>query len=719
VKKVIIYGGTTEGRQLAEHLAKAKIRCLVFVATDYGEEMMSVPDPYIRVHSGRLTSRQMSEYYDKEHPDAIVDATHPYAEAVKNNIRSSREGRWYYQEIPFFRVHRKEISERVMNARYFDSVEECVEALKKTDDKIFLTTGSKTLPLFAEDESLRERLTVRVLPSIESLEICKKCQIPGNRIIAMQGPFTVEMNEQMLKAADSDIIVLKESGTVGGEETRIAAAEKLDVDCYIISRPKEQIGAQSLQVIEAKLMELLAEDEEPEKPANNKVLKGIPYNLASKLKENVQSWPRSVRWEVTLIGIGMDSEVHLTKEAERALREANFLFGAPRMIDTVSGFDHTRMKFPYYTADTILAVMSNIERKTKVSFRVNPDPVTTLRAAILFSGDTGFYSGCTKIYNEFQKHNNIEVRILPGISSVSAMAAAFGVTWQDAALMSAHGMDDQHWIPKFLDLVCHHRKTICLTSGCDNIRMMGKLLQEEDGEYQIRIGYNLGNPDEKLYTFTLEECENFDREGLSTVLVENCRPKPNRVTPGWSDDDFIRDKVPMTKEEIRSLSICKMRLPSEGVVYDIGSGSGSVTAEIAALSPDLTVYSIEAKEDAAALTKKNIEYHHLHNVVLVEGEAPDVLKNLPTPTHVFIGGSGGHLREILAFLQNCHSEMRVVLNAVSLETLAEITHLMEENHIDAEVCQVSVSRSRHLGDYHLMHAQNPVFIVSFDLKGNE
>ena len=247
MKRVLIYGGTTEGRRLAEKLAEAGIPSLVLVATEYGEQMMAPGEKSgrIQVLQGRLTAAEMTALYEREQPAVIVDATHPYAEAVKKNIRESREG---FRQIPYYRVCRNpEVPEEREDARYFDSTADCVRALRSAAGNILLTTGSKNLSEFCRYPDLRERLYVRVLPSVESLEICGEQGIRGDRIIAMQGPFSEEMNRQMLQETQSEILVMKESGRNGGEAARIQAAEKAGATCFIIRRPRAAEEGLSLE----------------------------------------------------------------------------------------------------------------------------------------------------------------------------------------------------------------------------------------------------------------------------------------------------------------------------------------------------------------------------------------------------------------------------------------------------------------------------------------
>lgn len=693
MKRVLIYGGTTEGRRLAEKLAEAGIPSLVLVATEYGEQMMAPGEKSgrIQVLQGRLTAAEMTALYEREQPAVIVDATHPYAEAVKKNIRESREG---FRQIPYYRVCRNpEVSEEREDARYFDSTADCVRALRSAAGNILLTTGSKTLSEFCRYPDLRERLYVRVLPSVESLEICGEQGIRGGRIIAMQGPFSEEMNRQMLQETHSEILVMKESGRNGGEAARIQAAEKAGATCFIIRRPRAAEEGLSLERVFSEIRERFPSEEGAANAVGADACRG---------------GSGKTRLEVVLVGIGMNGERHLTPEARRALDRAQVLFGAPRMLESFVG---NYKRYPFYTGDRILPILSDIQETSREE---------TVCAGILFSGDTGFYSGCRKLIPELKALEDVEVQVLPGISSVSALAAAVGICWQDGKILSTHGIPEEDWIPEFLDAAAHREKTFLITSGAKDVQRMGQLLAERHRENCIcHIGCNLGMAQEQIFRLSPEACADFSEPGLCTVLVENPAPLPRRLTPGLRDDAFTREKVPMTKEEVRALSICKLHLTAPAVVYDIGSGSGSVSVEMAGLDPSVKVFSIEGKADAYDLTRRNVEKFGFTNVTTVRGTAPECLESLPDPTHVFIGGSGGHLEEILVHLMNRRGPIRVVLNTVTLETLAEASRLMEKYELEGEICQVQVSRSRKAGAYHLMQGQNPVNIISFDLLPEE
>ncbi len=189
-----------------------------------------------------------------------------------------------------------------------------------------------------------------------------------------------------------------------------------------------------------------------------------------------------------------------------------------------------------------------------------------------------------------------------------------------------------------------------------------------------------------------------------------------RLVPILNDDEFIRDKVPMTKSSVRHLSILKLGLCEGDVVYDIGSGTGSIACEIALQSDSLKVHAIEMKREACELISKNADKFRLGNVDVIEGKAPSAFDGLEDPDCAFIGGSSGNLKEILDALNSRRHGIRVVINAVSLETIAEIQSVIKDFEISGlEIEQVSVSRSREIGDYHLMMAENPVMIASFIL----
>lgn len=177
------------------------------------------------------------------------------------------------------------------------------------------------------------------------------------------------------------------------------------------------------------------------------------------------------------------------------------------------------------------------------------------------------------------------------------------------------------------------------------------------------------------------------------------------------DETFIRGDVPMTKSEVRAISIDKLELSEDSVLYDIGAGTGSVSIEASLHCK--WVYAIEKKEEAVCLLNKNRDRFKRENITIVKGQAPEIFSDLTTPSHAFVGGSSGNMREILKLLLRKNRDIRVVINVIALETLGQVLSLLEELHIDGEIVCVQIAKAERLQAYHLMKGQNPVYVISF------
>lgn len=697
MKKVLVFAGTTEGRELAELLADSNIKCSVCVATDYALELMN--DKRLDVHCGRLTEEEMEVLMREGSFDVVVDATHPYAQIVSQNVRQAAD----MESISLIRLRRStESAEEGFVS--FKTHEECSAWLSFQTGNILLTTGSKDLGSYAKNETIKNRLFVRVLPGEESIRLCTANGITGRQIIAMQGPFSAQMNECILREYSIDWMVTKISGHAGGFEEKVEAAKKAGVGVCAILPPSENVCQTEISGDERKSSMYICEN-----------VYDTAKKLESLLKEDILSQRRR---KIILSGIGMGSTDGMTREVYYAFEDAEVIFGAERMLENLPG---KGVKVPYYRADDIISYLIEHPQYTKV--------------AAAFSGDSGFYSGAQSMKKALEEANEkgilkSETTILPGISSVSALAARLGVSWNDAVLASIHGRRTN-----VVNLVRKNTKVFLLLSGKNDFEMLVNKFREAGiNHVKISAGYRLSYPDEKLFTFYLDEFETklFDLpEGVYTCLIENEACEEQILTPGMDDEIFSRTKVPMTKNEVRVLSISRLELTKKAVVYDVGSGTGSVSAECARLSPDIVVFAIEQKEEAANLTKENAVRLGLSDqIVVINKKAPEGFEELPTPTHVFIGGSSGALSDILSAIQKklivkentkgktdkASKGVRVVINAVSLETIAQITKLIQTYPVKhVQLTQIQASRAHKLGSYNLMQAQNPVLIASFNL----
>ena len=690
MKEILIFAGTTEGRKLSECLSKADILHTVCVATEYGEIVLT-ENACAHVHRGRMDVEEMSAFISDGQFSAVVDATHPYALVVTENIRNAMKG----MDIPYIRLKREtDDSYDYDKIRSFECNEDCAEALLQINGNILLTTGSKELSVYCGYESLKDRLYVRVLPGLESLNLCNENGIMGKHILALQGPFTVDMNEAMLRQYDISCLVTKKSGRAGGYIEKLEAANRLDIPVYVVERANVEENASNTGNTNG---------------GDNRD-KAYSFRETCELLSNIchkKIIPQN-KLNITLAGVGMGSQASLTKEVEQAIKEADIILGAKRMIDT---YEPRLEKKPYYMAGDIIPYLKKLQG--------NDTFYEDKNVVILFSGDSGFYSGCQSLYRSLRAETesgalDADISIMPGISSIAYLAACTGESYQDAEICSIHGRKQAN----LADIIRHNSKTFMLMSGVNDVNSLGQLLLDAGLNQCIVIaGYELSYETQEIMVLTPIECVELKKEGLYTCLIKNPNAGDRRLTHGKADSEFIRDKVPMTKEEVREVSICKLRLTDKSLVYDIGSGTGSIAMEMAGLSPDLKVYAIERKPEAVALIKKNKEKFKLDNIEVIEAEAPEGLDELPKPTHVFIGGSGGNLNEILNTLYSMNDSMRIVITAVSLETIARIKDILSAYPIaNEDIVELQVNRSKVIGKYHMMQAENPVWICSFDFR---
>ena len=410
MKRILIFSGTTEGRQLADILDASGICTDVCVATEYGHEVMT-EGQYRNIYTGRLTEEEMKEFMQKGDYAATVDATHPYAVVVSSNIRQAAT----QAGLPYYRLRRTlQLVGDDSDVMYVKSQQECVRALEQTTGNILLTTGSKELHCYCENEMLKERLFVRVLPGAESIDICHRNGVSGRQIIAMQGPFSEEMNLALFHQYQIRYMVTKASGVSGGFLEKIGAAKKASVSVFVIQNPEMETGEQKENLEE--------------------VLKKIEQLTGKKIQGK--------QMQVSLVGIGMGNTKLITEEAAECIKGADLLFGAKRLLDAVPAqWNVTAERLPYYLAKDILP---ELERLSGSGAEV----------VILFSGDTGFYSGCARLYEKLKERTDCTVRICPGISSVSYFAARTGYSYQDAAVTSIHGHgEDDLWKAKLAETI--------------------------------------------------------------------------------------------------------------------------------------------------------------------------------------------------------------------------------------------------------------------------
>lgn len=672
--KILLFAGTTEGRNLAEFLEKNQIPTEVCVATQYGETLLE-EGKYLHVHAGRLDETEMEQQIQKKQITLVIDATHPYAVIVSQNIRRacSRTGTEY------IRLARKETDaswkQEMEDVTEVASVAEAAAFLAKKEGRIFAATGSKELSAYQVIPDYQNRVVARVLSTPEAVSECAMLGFSGKNLICMQGPFTEDLNVAMLRQAQASWMVTKESGKAGGFLEKLRAAKKAGAKLVVIKRPGER-------------SEEIAENQKEE----NLYAICDEGQIRSLLGKRLGICPKR---QLYLVGIGMGNEKNRTVEAEQICQSADLLIGARRMLQSVK--TEGKAVFESYKPDEIAAYLAE-----------HPQYET---AAVLLSGDIGFYSGAKKLYDAIERTEGLEqMEIYPvsGISSVVYFCGKLGVSWEDVHLLSLHGRKQN-----LIDAVKYHEKVFVLCGEKDGIpKICCKLKEYGLGDVKVAVGIDLSYEQERIVQGTAESLMKEDFAPLSVLLI--CNPDvKKRIGHGLDDDLFLRGKVPMTKSEVRSISLSKLRLHKDAVVWDVGAGTGSVSIEAASLAKDGVVYAIEKKDEAIDLLEQNKRKFGTDNLEIIKGLAPEALEGLPAPTHAFIGGSSGNLKEILEVLLEQNPRVRVVINAIALETVAEAMQCLKSMAFtDVDIAQVSVAKGKKLGSYEMMMGQNPVYIFS-------
>lgn len=325
--------------------------------------------------------------------------------------------------------------------------------------------------------------------------------------------------------------------------------------------------------------------------------------------------------------------------------------------------------------------------------------------AVLVSGDVGFFSAAAQLCTQLAPHG--EVRLVCGMSSLQYFCAKLGVSYDDAYVRSLHGRAGS-----ILGAVSYHKKVFVLTGGAQNTQTVCRALMDAGlGGLTVHLGENLGMETEHIEHGTAAKLATQPCGNLAVLLIEN--PDAVNAAKPLRDAMFTRAKVPMTKEEVRWTACGRLAVQPCDTVWDVGAGTGAMTLELARRACDGIVYAVECKPDALDLLAENRCKLGGYNVQIVAGRAPEALEALPAPDCVFVGGSGGELRRILAVAKVKNTAVRVVVTAIALETLEEARRaLVELGFANVEVSQLAASRGKAVGSYTMMTALNPVFILS-------
>ena len=394
--------------------------------------------------------------------------------------------------------------------------------------------------------------------------------------------------------------------------------------------------------------------------------------------------------QVSLLALGGGTQATWTEQCKQSLLRAQCIVGAARLLENLPD-GCTQRRVAATKPQKILEALQGAECD---------------EAAVVYSGDTGFYSGCRNLVPLLQAQD-IPYVVCPGISSVQLMAAALHRPWQDWLLVSAHGVQCDA-----VAAVMQGKPAFFLTGGSLGVpELCAQLADAGLGNLPVTVGENLSYPDQRIVEGTAAQMQRENFAPLCVLLAE-AAPQPPRRMPGWPDAWFIRGKVPMTKRQVRATILAALNPGPEEVFWDVGAGTGSVSVELAAASQGGTVYAVECEEPALELIRQNREKFHTWNVQLISGRAPRALEDLPAPDAVFVGGSKGKMEEILRLALKKNPDVRLCVSCIALETLETVLAFCREQGLTPMVTQLAVSEAQPVGRLHLMMAQNPIFLVT-------
>jgi len=401
---------------------------------------------------------------------------------------------------------------------------------------------------------------------------------------------------------------------------------------------------------------------------------------------------------VSVVGIGDDGCLGLSSRAANAVASAQILVGGKRHLDF----------FPQFPGE-------------KISFKGGLEPVLDRvaelalenRVCILSSGDPLFYGIGNLVA---KKIGPTHTEFIPHPSAMQWAFSKLGFSWEDADILSVHGRTREG----FLTRLKRFSKVACFTDEENSPRQLAHhMIAHGEVSWDAWVCENLSGTEERIRQFTLDElatCE--DIKPLNMLVLK--RKDPNWKAPAalsYFPEEAFAKRMPknglITKKEVRCLSLAALQIRPSSVVWDIGAGSGSVSIEAALLAYEGSVFAIEVDPEGVNICEDNLRTFAVDNVRVVQGLAPEILVDLPSPDAVFVGGSKGNMEKII---ETCLSRLngggRLVVNAITLDNVAEAYQTFRHFGILPEVTLLNVSRGEKLAHYLRYEALNPIHIFA-------
>lgn len=385
----------------------------------------------------------------------------------------------------------------------------------------------------------------------------------------------------------------------------------------------------------------------------------------------------------SIIGAGSGQPDGLTREALDTIKLCDALISTERLAKDLSSI----AKITAYETSKLAQTAISIKEE---------------HIGILVSGDTGFFSVASSLNEKLKEHGKVEM--ICGLNSMQMLCAKFGVSYQDACFLSLHGRKGS-----LLGAVSYNKKVIALTGGEQNAQRLCQTLAAAGlGDITVSVGENIGSEHERILTDTAKNLSEQKFDDLAVMLVLN----PNAAERHLAvlDAEMERGKVPMTKQEARWTAVKMLDLKPSDTVYDIGAGTGSISMEMARKVYNGMVYAIERKKEAIELIEKNRKNLGSFNVLPFEGQAANIIDKLPAPDAAFIGGSDGEMSEIITKLLNKNPKVKVIISAVSLETLLEAKQAIK-NFDEQNIVQIHSIRGHRINDKTEFTSNNPIYLL--------
>lgn len=387
-----------------------------------------------------------------------------------------------------------------------------------------------------------------------------------------------------------------------------------------------------------------------------------------------------------IIGAGMGHISDLTEYAADIIKNADIVYGSARLYEQYKVLNKNISAPKYSEIESVL------------------EKETLKNTVLLVSGDVLFYSIAKKIQEKFNEKYNIE--LVPGISSMQYFLSKLNIIDYNIKAVSMHGRNNSCLGP-----VSYNEYTFMLTGGDKKAENIINELYNAGLDYvYVYAGENLHSDDERIVSGKISDMLDYEFSSLTVLLIHNkeyVNPKTN-----LRDNDFIRGKAPMTKEDIRWLSACYLGIEDNDIIYDVGAGTGSCAIEFAGHAKDGLVYAVEKEDEAFELINTNKKNLKRHNVISIKGSAPEILINLPAPDKVFIGGSSKTMKDIFKIVYEKNNHVKITVTAITLETIAAAVDAFKDYNIEPDIVCINSAKSKKAGPYHMMMGNNPVYIIT-------